>query len=55
MEKHNTFGLIIFSVKNFFVLGKNDFELVGRQVLSVGKAAGKRHIQQYYKTNIFPT
>ena len=31
------------------------FETVGRLVLSVGKAAGKRHIQQYYKTNIFPT
>ena len=52
MEKHNTFGLIIFSVKNFFVLGKNDFELLGHQVLNVGRATGKRHIQNEFVNQI---
>ncbi len=46
MEKHNTFGLIIFSVKNIFVLGKNDFESVGRLVLSVGRTAVLNYLSQ---------
>ncbi len=51
MEKNSTSCWKIYSGKSIFVLGKNDFELVGHQVLSVGRAAGKRHIRMKFLTN----
>lgn len=52
MEKNYTSCWKIYSGKSIFVLGKNDFELVGHQVLNVGRATGKRHIQNEFVNQI---
>ena len=52
MEKNSTSCWKIYSGKSIFVLGKNDFELVGHQVLNVGRATGKRHTQNEFVNQI---
>lgn len=47
MEKNYTSCWKIYRGKSIFVIGKNDFELLGHQVLNVGRVAGNRHAHHY--------